>query len=373
MAPARSRRKPFELAPGYDTGKFRTREPDRRAARLRFARHAGHAAAVREDGLGFHAGRLDARRRRTLDAARRLRAGDPARARAPRHRSRRRCGASPSASRTSRAEQVRDEVAAGRMIIPANKVHLGLQPRSDGIGRAEPHQDQRQHGRLAGLERHRRGSREAALGRALGRRHGDGPLHRRRPRRTAARRSCATRTVPIGTVPIYSMIIGRKIEDLDDDVDPRGARAPGARRASTTSRSTPACCREHLPFVAQPADRHRQPRRLAARQVDARTTASRTRCTTHLGRHLRHHARVRRDVLDRRRPAPRRPRRRDRRGAARASSTTLGELTERAWRKGVQVMIEGPGPRAVRSDRIQHEARSAGSATARRSTCSARS
>ena len=45
----------------------------------------------------------------------------------------------------------------------------------------------------------------------------------------------------------------------------------------------------------------------------------------------------------RRRPAPRRPRRRDRRGAARASSQTLGELTERAWRKGVQVMIEGPG------------------------------
>ena len=52
---------------------------------------------------------------------------------------------------------------------------------------------------------------------------------------------------------------------------------------------------------------------------------------------------------------------------------TLGELTERAWRKGVQVMIEGPGPRAVRSDRIQHEARAAACATARRSTCSARS
>jgi phosphomethylpyrimidine synthase len=32
--------------------------------------------------------------------------------------------ASPSASRTSAPEQVRDEIAAGRMIIPANIVHL---------------------------------------------------------------------------------------------------------------------------------------------------------------------------------------------------------------------------------------------------------
>ena len=30
------------------------------------------------------------------------------------------------------AEQIRDEVAAGRMIIPANKVHLQLQARPDG-------------------------------------------------------------------------------------------------------------------------------------------------------------------------------------------------------------------------------------------------
>ena len=29
-------------------------------------------------------------------------------------------------------EQIRDEVAAGRMIIPANKVHLKLQARPDG-------------------------------------------------------------------------------------------------------------------------------------------------------------------------------------------------------------------------------------------------
>ena len=107
-------------------------------------------------------------RRRALDAARGLRAGDPARARAPGHRSRPRCGASPSASRTSRAEQVRDEVAAGRMVIPANKVHLGLRARPDVHRPRQPDQGQRQHGRLAGLERHRRGGREAATGPSAG-------------------------------------------------------------------------------------------------------------------------------------------------------------------------------------------------------------
>ena len=45
----------------------------------------------------------------------------------------------------------------------------------------------------------------------------------------------------------------------------------------------------------------------------------------------------------RRRPAPRRPRRRHRRARSSRELETLGELTERAWRKGVQVMVEGPG------------------------------
>ncbi len=85
------------------------------------------------------------------------------------------------------AEQVRVEVAAGRMIVPANTVHLGyrLEPMCDRS--REPHQDQRQHGRLArGLE-HRRGSGEAAVGGALGRRHGDGSVDGRRPRRVPGR------------------------------------------------------------------------------------------------------------------------------------------------------------------------------------------
>jgi thiamine biosynthesis protein ThiC len=47
--------------------------------------------------------------------------------------------------------------------------------------------------------------------------------------------------VPIGTVPIYSMIVGRRIEDLDARSSSTGSSTRRAR-ASTTSRSTRACC-----------------------------------------------------------------------------------------------------------------------------------
>ena len=116
-------------------------------------------------------------------------------------------------------EQVRDEVAAGRMVIPANKVHLAYQLDPCAIGRAGHDQDQRQHGRLArSRPAPTRKSRSCSWAETLGRRHRDGPLHRRRPRTPAARRSSSNATVPIGTVPIYSMIIGRKIEDLTYDM-----------------------------------------------------------------------------------------------------------------------------------------------------------
>ena len=39
-----------------------------------------------------------------------------------------------------------------------------------------------------------------------------------------------------------------------------------------------------------------------------------------------------------------------------AELETLGELTERAWEHGVQVMVEGAGARPLRPDRVQHEA-----------------
>ena len=318
MALARSRRKPLELAPGYDTGKFRTREPDRGPARLRLARHAGHAAALREDGLGFHAGRLDARSR-TLDAARRLRTGDPARARAPgndhaRDAARRAARAASDARAGPRRSGGRSHGDPGQHGPPRPR------PRSDVHRPRQPHEGERQHGRLAGLERHRRGSREAALGGALERRHRDGSLDGRRSRPHArgdrARRHGSDRHGA-------DLFDDRRAPDRRSGRggDPRRSRAPGApgRRLHDGPRRRAA----RAPAAgARPADRHREPRRLAARQVDARARTAESDVRA-VGRDLRRAAPLRRDLLDRRRAAARRPRRRHRRRAARRALDAL--------------------------------------------------
>ena len=73
-------------------------------------------------------------------------------------------------------EFVRDEVARGRAIIPANINHP--ETRADDHRPQLPGEDQRQHRQLRGGLVDRRGSREDDLGDPLGRRHGDGPLDR---------------------------------------------------------------------------------------------------------------------------------------------------------------------------------------------------
>ena len=131
--PARSRAAPTSAGP-----------------RFLVARHARHARAEREDGVGFPARRL-ARATATVAVA-------PAGFAPVTQLEHARLGIiTPEMRRVAErephltAEQVRDEVAAGRMIIPANTVHLRLQARPDGDRPGEPDQDQRQHGRLAGL------------------------------------------------------------------------------------------------------------------------------------------------------------------------------------------------------------------------------
>ena len=112
-------------------------------------------------------------------------------------------------------EQVRDEVAAGRMVIPANTVHLGLRPRPDGIGRASRTKINANMGaspvssgtdeEVEKLHWAERWGADTVMDLSTGGDLDATPRgdHPRTPR------------VPIGTVPIYSMIIGRKIEDLD--------------------------------------------------------------------------------------------------------------------------------------------------------------
>ncbi len=251
------------------------------------------------------------------------------------------------------AEQaIRDEVAAGRLIIPANKVHLSYHLDPMAIGRASAHQDQRQHRRVAGLLEYRRRGGEAALGDPLGRRHGDGPVDRRQarrvPRRHLARLDGADR---------------HRADLLDDhrpqargpqlQGDPRHPRAPGqaGRRLLHHPR------RRFAPAPAlrrEAADRHRLARRLAARQVDAGARQAEP-DVRDFRRHLRPDARIRRHLLAGRRPAPGRPRRRQRRRPAGRARDP-----RRADRAGLGQRGAGDDrrarPRALRPDRIQHEA-----------------
>ena len=164
-------------------------------------------------------------------------------------------------------EIIRDEVARGRMVIPANVHHA--EPRADG------HRHQRRSckinaniGNSAVHSQRRAGAREAPLRRALRRRHRDGPLHRRRHRRDPRAPSSPTRPVPIGTVPIYQARAGGDAGRGPHRGRPdRHDRAPGEagrrlhdhplRRALRAPAARPA-----------PHHRHRVARRLAARAVD---------------------------------------------------------------------------------------------------------
>ena len=115
-------------------------------------------------------------------------------------------------------EFVRDEVAAGRAIIPANINHPELEPMI--IGKNFLMKINANIGNSATSSDDRRGSREAALGDPLGLGHRDGSLHRREHPRARAKGSCATRPVPIGTVPIYQALqkVGGDPTDLTIEV-----------------------------------------------------------------------------------------------------------------------------------------------------------
>ena len=139
-------------------------------------------------------------------------------------------------------EQIRDEVAAGRMVIPANKVHLGYQLDPMCIGRASKTKVNANMGaspvsssideEVEKLRWAEKWKASTVMDLSTG-----GDLDA--TREALIRNS----TVPIGTVPIYSMIIGRKLEDLDETIILDTIRAPGRGRASTTSPSTPASSR----------------------------------------------------------------------------------------------------------------------------------
>jgi phosphomethylpyrimidine synthase len=236
-------------------------------------------------------------------------------------------------------EDVRREVAAGRMIIPANKVHLRHRLDPMCIGRASRTKINANlgaspvsSGTAEEVEKLRwaiRWGADTAMDLSTG-----GDLD--------ACRDAIIRdsTVPIGTVPIYSMIIGRRLEDLTYDAILKAVEHQ-ARQGVDYFTIHAGVLREHLPLVKN------------------RLIGIVSRGGSLLAKWMLHHGKqnpmydIFEDICDIMREYDvsfslgdglRPGGLADATDAAQlAELRTIGELTERAWAKGVQVMVEGPG------------------------------
>ncbi len=249
------------------------------------------------------------------------------------------------------AEQVRDEVAAGRMVIPANKVHLAYQLDPMCIGRASKTKVNANMGaspvssgtdeEVEKLRWAERWGADTVMDLSTG---GDLDACREAIVQNAS--------VPIGTVPIYSMIIGRKIEDLTE-ADILAGIEHQARQGIDYMTVHAGVLREHLPFVkdrligivsrggsllAKWMIEHGQQNPMYTAWEKICAVMREYDVTFSIGDGLRPGGLA--DATD---------------DAQLFELQTLGELTERAWRMGVQVMIEGPGH--VPFDQIEFNAK----------------
>jgi phosphomethylpyrimidine synthase len=236
-------------------------------------------------------------------------------------------------------DQIRAEVAAGRMIIPANKVHLKYKLEPMCIGRASLTKINANMGaspvssgtdeEVEKLKWAERWGADTVMDLSTG-----GDLD-------ACRQAIIQNsTVPIGTVPIYSMIIGRQIEDLTHDVILKELEKQ-ARQGVDYFTIHAGVLREHLPFVrnrligivsrggsllAKWMLTHNKQNPMYEIFEDICDIMREYDVSFSLGDGLRPGGLA--DATDE---------------AQLRELATLGELTERAWAKGVQVMVEGPG------------------------------
>src|SRR3990172_1785470 len=144
-------------------------------------------------------------------------------------------------------EQVRDEVAAGRMVIPSNPDHLRFHLDPMCIGRAGLTKINANMGaspvasdtgeEVEKLRWAERWGADTVMDLSTG---GDLDATREAIIRAA--------TVPIGTVPIYSMIIGRRLEELDERAVLETLEHQ-ARQGVDYFTIHAGVLREHLPFV----------------------------------------------------------------------------------------------------------------------------
>ncbi len=246
------------------------------------------------------------------------------------------------------AEQVMAEVAAGRMIIPANRVHLQHRLEPMCIGRASRTKinanmgaspvSSGTHEELAKLHWAVRWGADTVMDLSTG---GDIDACREAMVRDS--------TVPIGTVPIYSMIIDRKLEELTVDIILEQIEHQ-ARQGVDYFTIHAGVLRKHLPYVkdrligivsrggsllAKWALTHGAENPMYSAFDAICDIMRRYDVSFSLGDGLRPGGLA--DATD---------------AAQLAELSTLGELTERAWRKGCQVMVEGPGH--VSFDQIEY-------------------
>lgn len=237
------------------------------------------------------------------------------------------------------AELVRDEIAAGRMVIPANVNHLAHRLDPMAIGRATKTKinanmgaspvSSGMHEELEKLDWSIRWGADTVMDLSTG-----GDLD-------ACRSAfCEHSTVPIGTVPIYSMIIGRKIEDLDERIVLETLEHQAKQgvdyftiHAGVRKAHLPLIKRRLIGIVSRGGSLlakwmivHHRENLMYSMWDEICEVLRRHDVTFSIGDGLRPGGLA--DATD---------------AAQLAELETLGELTERAWRHGVQVMIEGPG------------------------------
>jgi phosphomethylpyrimidine synthase len=236
-------------------------------------------------------------------------------------------------------EQVRDEVAAGRMVIPANPDHLRFHLDPMCIGRAGL---TKVNANMGASPVASDTSEEVEKLRWAERWGADTVMDLSTGGDLDATREAIVRasTVPIGTVPIYSMIIGRSIQDLDERAVLETLEHQATQGVDYFTIHA-GVLREHLPLVR---------RRLIG--IVSRGGSLLAKWMLEHGRQnlmyelwdeicgiMRRHDVVH-SIGDGLRPG----------GLADATDdaqlselSVQGELTERAWRHGCQVMTEGPG------------------------------
>lgn len=237
------------------------------------------------------------------------------------------------------AEQIRDEVAAGRMIIPANRVHLSHQLDPMCIGRASKTKINANMGaspvssgtqeEVDKLQWATRWGADTVMDLSTG-----GDLDGCR------QAILENSTVPIGTVPIYSMIIGRRIEDLSHEII-LDVLEKQAKQGVDYFTIHAGVLQEHLSMVkdrligivsrggsllAKWMITHQQQNPMYVLWEQICQLMRRYDVSFSIGDGLRPGGLA--DATDL---------------AQLSELKTLGELTERAWKQGVQVMIEGPG------------------------------